>query len=68
VVAQTSELITNYQLLITNYKFMNTHPVSFPVKVVLVSLVVSNAVLCVKQAQTPVPESNQAENTVKSGF
>ncbi|WP_293338162.1 hypothetical protein [Microcoleus sp. CAWBG58] len=47
---------------------MNTPPVSFPVKVVLVSLVVSNAVLCVKQAQAPVPESNQAENTVKSGF
>ncbi|MFS8117060.1 MAG: hypothetical protein ACMG55_01020 [Microcoleus sp.] len=46
---------------------MNT-PVSFPVKVVLLSLVVSNTVLCVKQAQTPVPESNQTENTVKSGF
>ena len=47
---------------------MNTPPVSFPVKVVLVSLVVSNAVLCVKQAQTPTPDCIQLENTVKSGF
>lgn len=61
MVAQNSELITHY-------KFMNTPPVSFPVKVVLVSLVVSNTVLFVKQAQTPVPEWNKPENTVKSGF
>ncbi|MCC3408718.1 MAG: hypothetical protein JGK17_24710 [Microcoleus sp. PH2017_10_PVI_O_A] len=47
---------------------MNTPPVSFPVKMVLVSLVVSNTLLFVKQAQTQVPEWNQAENTVKSGF
>jgi hypothetical protein len=41
---------------------------TYPLKVMLVSLVVSNNVLCVKQAQTPAPESNQVENTVKSGF
>ncbi|MEG3878751.1 hypothetical protein QT971_12990 [Microcoleus sp. herbarium19] len=47
---------------------MNTPAVSFPVKVLLVSLVVSNAVQCVKQSQTPMPDCNQLENTVKSGF
>ncbi|WP_293132276.1 hypothetical protein [Microcoleus sp. bin38.metabat.b11b12b14.051] len=68
MIAQSSELIPNSQFPIPNYNFMNTPAVSFPVKVVLVSLVVSNTVLCVKQAQRPVCESSQAENTVKSGF